>query len=99
MSMDEEEKDWIVILVCDNIPNQKFWDGADWTTDLDKAKIHPTYGSTIQTIWFDISQEAMDKAQIESEKKCPNIKIRITSSPIKLYRRLLSEHASKGSHE
>lgn len=99
MSADEEEKDWIVILVCDNIPNQKFWDGTDWTTDLDKAKIHPTYGSTIQTIWFDIAQEVLEKAQKEAEVKYPNIKIRITSSPLNSYKKLLDKHASGGTYE
>lgn len=93
---DPEHSNWIVILVCDNIPNQKFWDGKDWTTDLEKAKIHPTYGDSARAIWYDITEEQFAQAEKEARKKYPNIAIRITSSPIASYRKLLVEHARSG---
>ena len=70
-----EDFDWIVILVCDNIPNQKFWDGNDWTSDLDKAKIYRRYFEAGEVIWNQVPQ---DKATH-----------RITSSQIDRYKEYL----------
>ena len=50
--------DYIVILVCDNIPNQKFWNAQtrDWTYKFEEATIYATYGASVQAIW-DIPEE------------------------------------------
>ncbi len=72
------DRNYIVILVCNDIPNQKFWnkDTQDWTDNLDNASIDYTYGDAIGTIW----------------KAIPNNKViaRITSCPKAIYLRLLA---------
>lgn len=76
--MDKYNKDYIVILVCDNIPNQKFWNDSikDWTSSFDEATVYPTYGASGNCIWNIIPE---DKATH-----------RITSSNKTLYYLMLS---------
>ena len=51
--MKNYNKNYIVILVCDNIPNQKFWneESQDWTHNLERATVYPTYGDAGRIIW------------------------------------------------
>jgi hypothetical protein len=76
--MNDYEKDYIVILICDNIPNQKFWNAniADWTSKFEDATMYPTYAEATRTIW----------------KEIPESKViaRITSSNKELYYLMLS---------
>lgn len=59
MSTDKYNKDYIVILVCANVPNQKFWNGKikDWTSNLEEATIYPTFGDGLEAEWFDVPEE------------------------------------------
>lgn len=45
-----EELEQIIILTCDSIPNQQFWDGEDWTTDLESAKRYPGINGGVQAM-------------------------------------------------
>jgi hypothetical protein len=39
--------------VCDNIPNQKFWNDSskDWTSVFDDATVYSMYSDTLRVIW------------------------------------------------
>lgn len=67
--MSKYETDYIVILVCDNIPNQKFWNESiqDWTTSFDEATVYPTYGSSAKVIW-DLPDEKVTHRVTSSNK-------------------------------
>lgn len=49
--------EYIAILVCDDIPNQKFWNGNDWTVDISESIIRYSYVDITKTIWFEIPKE------------------------------------------
>lgn len=82
-------EEWIVILVCDNIPNQKFWDGKNWTTDLKQAKVYPTYAETMRAIWKDVPQESLEHEDKLARKRNPQIRIRVISMKLDIYRGVL----------
>jgi hypothetical protein len=68
--MQDYNKDYIVILVCDNIPNQKFWNDSiqDWTTSFEDATVYETYGDSGRCIWNNIPGEKVT-ARITSSNK------------------------------
>ena len=45
------EEEWIIVQICDNIPNQKFWNGSDWINDIDSALMYISYGSALREMW------------------------------------------------
>lgn len=65
---------WIAILVCDNMPNQKFWDGNDWTSDIGEAIVYPKYGDVFGTIHKEIPEEKVTH-RITSVPKCVYLRI------------------------
>ena len=69
--MTDYNKDYIVILVCDNIPNQKFWDDniQDWTSVFEDATIYSTYGDAGSVIWNTIPASKVTHRITSSNKK------------------------------
>jgi len=67
-------KDYIAILVCDNVPNQKFWSSQlnDWVSNIDEASVYLEYRDVMELIW-----------KIIPEEKATH---RITASNITLYK-------------
>ncbi|MFA5750474.1 MAG: hypothetical protein WC895_04635 [Candidatus Shapirobacteria bacterium] len=68
--------EYIIVLVCDDIPNQKFWDDVkcDWTADLESSTGFQTYGKAGQKMW-----------SIPVDK----VTHRVTTIPFGIYERLL----------
>lgn len=73
-----DQEGHIVILVCDNVPNQKFWNTflKDWVLFLEEATVYKNYGAAMRCIWKEIPDDQVSH--------------RITSSNKELYKRLLS---------
>jgi hypothetical protein len=67
----------LIVLICDNIPNQKFWDGSDWSSDLNQAVFPLSYEKAGWIIWKEIPEEKATH--------------RITALPKRVYLRLLEE--------
>lgn len=67
---ESEPGNYIVVLVSDNIPNQKFWNAEtkDWTSDLDRATIYPTYSAATRATWFDIPEDKVTHRITQSPK-------------------------------
>lgn len=86
--MSDSANNHIVILVCDNIPNQKFWnkEQKDWTSNIDEASIYAIYGDVAKAIWNDIPDE--------KTIGYPNGSY-ITSCNIESYKALLKERAAQ----
>ena len=57
--MSKSDNNHIIILVCDNIPFQKFWNATikDWTSNIEEATVYPTYGLVIKGIWKEIPED------------------------------------------
>lgn len=47
----QAQADYIIILICDNIPNQKFWNGNDWTNEINEAKLYTRYALALKDIF------------------------------------------------
>lgn len=71
-----DDYNWLAVLICDNIPNQKFWTGDDWTSDIDKAKLYHEYRDVVHCIWSEIPGD--------------KVTARITATPKTIYVRLLN---------
>ncbi len=73
------DRNYIAILVCDDIPNQKFWDAKaeDWTSDIEKATTYHKYIDVARAIWL---------GPIPEDK----ITHRVTTCPKAIYLRLLA---------
>lgn len=48
MMTDEQIEEWIIVLVCSsNILEMKYWDGDNWTLNVEDAIVYTSYGKAI----------------------------------------------------
>lgn len=72
------DRNYLVVLICDNIPNQKFWskNSQDWSSNMEDGAIYYKYSEAIRTQWFEIPEDKVTH--------------RITICSKSIYKRLLA---------
>jgi len=52
-----EQQNFILVLLCAQPPNQKFWNGSDWSENIDDAITYERYGDALNKMYDEIPKD------------------------------------------